>query len=60
VNTDPGRRGRGIGQAMTAQALSAARRAGARFAALDASDAGRSIYLRLGFDVVGMLTRFIA
>jgi ribosomal protein S18 acetylase RimI-like enzyme len=60
VNTDPGWRGRGIGQAMTAQALGAARHAGARYAALDASDAGRSIYLRLGFQKAGMVTRFIA
>lgn len=60
VNTDPGWRGRGIGQAMTAQALDAARRAGASYAALDASEAGRSIYLRLGFASAGRLTRFIA
>lgn len=58
VNTDPGWRGRGIGQAMTAHALHAARRAGARCAALDASEAGRRIYLRLGFDSAGSLTRF--
>ena len=50
VNTDPDSRGRGIGQAMTAHALRAAQRAGARQASLDASDAGRSIYLRLGFE----------
>jgi ribosomal protein S18 acetylase RimI-like enzyme len=30
VNTDPGWRGRGIGQAMTAQALTAARRGGSK------------------------------
>lgn len=58
VNTDPEWRGRGIGPAMTAQALHAARRAGARQASLDASDAGRSIYLRLGFENAGPLTRF--
>jgi GNAT superfamily N-acetyltransferase len=60
VNTDAGWRGRGIGQAMTAQALRAARSAGARYACLDASDAGRSIYLRLGFEDAGTLTRFRA
>jgi ribosomal protein S18 acetylase RimI-like enzyme len=58
VNTDPGWRRRGIGLAMTAQALGAAQRAGARQASLDASDAGRSIYRRLGFETAGTLTRF--
>ena len=60
VNTDPDWRGRGIGRAMTAQALRAAQRAGARQASLDASDAGRSIYLRLGFETAGTLTRFVS
>ena len=60
VNTDPDWRGRGIGQAMTAQALRTASRAGARQASLDASDAGRSIYLRLGFENVGTVTRFMS
>ena len=59
VNTDPGWRGRGIGHAMTAQALHAAQSAGARCACLDASDAGRSIYLRLGFESAGRLRRFM-
>jgi GNAT superfamily N-acetyltransferase len=58
VNTELGWRGRGIGGAMTAVALRAARDAGARRAGLDASPAGLSIYLQLGFDVVGGLTRF--
>jgi len=58
VNTDPDWRGRGIGRAMTAAALHACRRAGARRASLDASDAGQSIYLRLGFDIVSPTTRF--
>ena len=58
VNTEPGWRGRGIGGAMTAAALRAARDGGAHRAGLDASHAGLSIYLRLGFDVVGTLTRF--
>jgi GNAT superfamily N-acetyltransferase len=58
VNTDPGWRGRGIGQAMTAAALLAARARGARQACLDATDAGRSIYLRLGFEAVARTTRF--
>lgn len=54
VNTESGWRGRGIGRAMTAAAL----RAGARRAGLDTSAAGRSLYLRLGFEVVGPMTRF--
>jgi GNAT superfamily N-acetyltransferase len=59
VNTDPDWRGRGIGQAMTAQALRVASCAGARQACLDASDAGRSIYLRLGFEKAGTAIRFM-
>jgi ribosomal protein S18 acetylase RimI-like enzyme len=58
VNTDPGWRGLGIGQAMTAQALRAAQRSGARQACLDASTAASSIYRRLGFETAGTLTRF--
>ena len=58
VNTEHGWRGRGIGRAMTAAALCAARDAGARRAGLDASPAGLPIYVRLGFDVVGPMTRF--
>ena len=58
VNTRPGWRRRGIGQAMTAVALRAARMSGARRACLDASDAGVSIYRRLGFEAVSAVTRF--
>jgi ribosomal protein S18 acetylase RimI-like enzyme len=57
VNTDPDWRGRGIGQAMTAAALRAAGDRGARQASLDATDAGRSIYRRLGFESAGRATR---
>jgi GNAT superfamily N-acetyltransferase len=60
VNTDRDWRGRGIGQAMSAHALRAAQRAGARQASLDASEAGRSIYLRLGFEIAGSVTRFVS
>lgn len=58
VNTDPGWRGRGIGRAMTAVALRAALASGARRASLDASEAGLSIYHRLGFEAVARTTRF--
>ena len=58
VDTDPGWRCRGIGSAMTSAALHAAREAGATRACLDASDAGMRIYLRLGFEAVGPVTRF--
>ncbi len=43
---------------MTAIALRAARQAGARSAAIDASGAGRELYLRLGFEDAAALTRF--
>lgn len=58
VNTDPGWRSRGIGRAMTAAALSAARAAGAEQACLNASEAGLAIYQRLGFETVARTTRF--
>jgi GNAT superfamily N-acetyltransferase len=60
VDTDPVWRGRGIATAMTSAALLAARRQGAREATLDASAAGRPIYLRLGFEPAGQIARFIA
>jgi ribosomal protein S18 acetylase RimI-like enzyme len=58
INTHPDWRGRGIGQAMTAAALDAARERGACRASLDASDAGAGIYRRLGFETVTRVTRF--
>jgi GNAT superfamily N-acetyltransferase len=58
VNTLPGWRGRGIGQAMTAAALLSARELGAGRAALDATDDGMRLYLRLGFEVVSRTTHF--
>jgi ribosomal protein S18 acetylase RimI-like enzyme len=58
VNTDPGWRGRGIGRAMTAAALRAARDDGAEHACLDATDAAVALYQRLGFVVVTRATRF--
>jgi len=58
VNTHPDWRGRGVGQAMTAAALRAAQNSGARRACLDSSDAGLSIYARLGFKTVARTKRF--
>jgi GNAT superfamily N-acetyltransferase len=58
VNTDPDWRRRGIARAMTAIALGAARQKGASSAGIDASDAGRELYLRLGFENATVITRF--
>jgi GNAT superfamily N-acetyltransferase len=58
VNTDPDWQRRGIGRAMTAAALRAARDLGASRACLDASDAGGRIYLSLGFEDAGPWTQF--
>jgi ribosomal protein S18 acetylase RimI-like enzyme len=58
VNTEPGWRGRGIGGAMTVGALRVAARAGARRATLDATDAGASLYRRLGFESAGRMSRY--
>lgn len=60
VNTDPDWRQRGIARAMTAIALRAAQRAGARYAGLDASVAGRELYLSLGFEAASLVRRFRA
>jgi len=57
VNTDPDWRGRGVGRSMTAAALRAAQESGAHRACLDASDAGLSIYARLGFQPVSQVVR---
>src|SRR5262249_8071360 len=59
ANTDPEWRRRGIGHAMTAAALRGARERGVRRACLDATDAGRRIYSRLGFEAVTKMTRFL-
>jgi ribosomal protein S18 acetylase RimI-like enzyme len=58
VNTEPGWRRRGIGRAMAVEALRVAASSGARRAILDATDGGASVYLRLGFEGVGRLTRY--
>lgn len=58
VNTHPAWRRRGVGRAMTAAWLRAARDAGGRQACLDASAAARSVYRRLGFEEVAAMTQF--
>lgn len=58
VNTDPGWRHRGIGHAMTVGALRAAASSGASRAFLHATDDGASVYMRLGFESAGRLTRY--
>jgi ribosomal protein S18 acetylase RimI-like enzyme len=58
VNTEPTWRRRGVGQAMTFEALRAAAAAGARRAFLHATEDAVSIYERLGFEPVGMVSRY--
>lgn len=58
VNTEPDWRRRGLGHAMTVEALRAAANSGALRAFLDATDSGASLYMRLGFEVAGRLTRY--
>lgn len=58
VNTDPDWRRRGIGSAMTVEALRAAASSGARRAVLDATDSGASVYTRLGFEAAGRFVRY--
>ena len=58
VNTEPAWRRRGIGQAMTLEAVRAAASSGVRRAFLHATDDGASVYDRLGFERVGLLTRY--
>jgi GNAT superfamily N-acetyltransferase len=49
-------RGQGLGGVMTRAAMDAAREAGAAVAVLQASDMGRPVYQRLGFDTVAHIT----
>lgn len=58
VNTEPDRRGEGVGRAMTGLALADARERGATAAYLDASDDGRRLYDGMGFETAAALTRF--
>ena len=52
-------RGHGFGAVITRAAMDAARDAGARVAVLQASDMGRPVYERLGFDTVGTITTYV-
>jgi len=58
VSTEPDWRRRGIGSAMTAGALRGAASLGARSALLHSTADGASLYKRLGFEALGMLTRY--
>ena len=58
IDTDPALQRQGLGTAMTSIALLDAQRNGASEASLDASDLGGSVYRRLGFESVGLTTRF--
>jgi ribosomal protein S18 acetylase RimI-like enzyme len=58
VSTEPAWRRRGIGSAMTAGALRSAASLGARRAFLHSTDDGASLYTRLGFEAIGLLTRY--
>ena len=49
-------RGRGFGTIVTQAAMAAARTTGTRVVVLQASDMGRRVYERLGFDTVAALT----
>ena len=58
VSTEPTWRRRGIGSAMTFGALRAAASRGARTAILHSTEIGVSVYAGLGFEPVGMVTRY--
>ena len=58
VATDPARRGRGIGEAMTWHAVRRAKAMGCVMANLQASEMGRPIYERMGFRMVSPYRTF--
>jgi ribosomal protein S18 acetylase RimI-like enzyme len=58
VSTEPAWRQQGIGGAMTAGALRGAASLGAHRAFLHSTADGASVYRRLGFEAVGLLTRY--
>lgn len=59
VSTDSQWRGRGVATAMTAIALRDSFGRGGKLACLDASESGRHIYERLGFEHAGAITMFM-
>lgn len=59
VATLASHRGRGFGNAMTKAAINEAKQHGAKIAVLHASNMGRSLYERLGFEAVGLLREYI-
>jgi predicted acetyltransferase len=60
VATLPAFRGQGIAAAMTVTPLLEARQMGMRVGVLQASDQGKGLYRRLGFETYCTLRRFIA
>ncbi|GMK41220.1 hypothetical protein PCCS19_42760 [Paenibacillus sp. CCS19] len=59
VVTLPEARNRGIGTAVTAHALTEAKRAGYRIAILTASEDGFNIYRKLGFEVYSTIHKYV-
>ncbi len=59
VATLPGERGKGLGAHATAEALRCARAQGYRVGVLQASEAGHSVYVRLGFADFGALPLYV-
>jgi GNAT superfamily N-acetyltransferase len=60
INTHQDWRRRGVGRSMTAAALRGARDAGATCACLDATAAGASVYLSVGFESAAPMAEFAA
>jgi len=59
ISTAPAYRGRGVGAAMTAATMQAARNLGYRYGAIVATAMGAGVYRRLGFEQHGELTQYV-